>query len=50
MRTYTQVAEDRLLTVLPGASLEPFAPALEATRSASQKMEAFYRKRLADLG
>jgi uncharacterized protein (DUF169 family) len=43
MRTFTEIPEDRLLAVLPGAKLGHFVDALERTVTANQQMEEFYR-------
>jgi uncharacterized protein (DUF169 family) len=44
MRTFTDMADDRLLAVLPGNKLETFCAALESAVSANEKMGAFYRE------
>lgn len=49
MRTYTEVSDDRLLAVLPGAAASPFADSLREKKEANARMAAHYgeRKRLA---
>ena len=49
MRTFTAVSDDRLLGVLPGADLEPFAEALTATVHTNQTMNAVYEDRKASV-
>ncbi|GIH03486.1 hypothetical protein Rhe02_15530 [Rhizocola hellebori] len=49
MRTFTEVADDRLLAVVPGASLDDFVASLRTTVSANENMEAYYTKRKADM-
>jgi uncharacterized protein (DUF169 family) len=44
MRTFTDVAEDRLLAVVPAATLEEFVGALERTVAANEQMRAFYEQ------
>ena len=46
MRTFTDVAGDRMLATIPGALLAEFASKLQAMRSANDAMQSFYRGRL----
>ncbi|HEX6512267.1 MAG TPA: hypothetical protein VF157_08215, partial [Chloroflexota bacterium] len=43
MRVFTEVAQDRMLGVLPGDLLEDLPAALEATARANDKMTQHYR-------
>jgi len=43
MRTFTEVADDRMLMAVPGAQLENFASALETVDTANDGMLTFYR-------
>ncbi len=49
MRTFTQIAPDRLLAVVPGKSLEAFAENVTRLREVNDGMEAFYQDRAAKL-
>ena len=49
MRTFTEVADDRLLAVVPGDQVTDLADALERTIAANEAMEAFYEGRKAVL-
>jgi uncharacterized protein (DUF169 family) len=42
MRTYTEIAGDRMLAVLPGAHLEDMVNRLRATVESNQKMAEYY--------
>jgi lipid A disaccharide synthetase len=42
MRTFTDISDDRLLVVLPGAELSEFLRSLESTMQANQAMQDFY--------
>jgi uncharacterized protein (DUF169 family) len=44
MRTFTDVADDRLLAVLPGGKIAAFCDALESAVSANEQMGSFYRE------
>jgi uncharacterized protein (DUF169 family) len=44
MRTFTQIAGDRLLSVMPATKLEEFVGALESTVSTNEAMRAFYEE------
>ena len=43
MRTFTEVANDRMLFAVPGSALESFADALEQIGGANEQMLTFYR-------
>ena len=45
MRTFTEVSDDRLLGVLPGAVAASFAESLQATKDANGRMAAHYQER-----
>lgn len=47
MRTFTKVADDRLLGVIPGSQGEDFIAALERTVSANQAMGSYYQEQAA---
>jgi uncharacterized protein (DUF169 family) len=47
MRTFTEVADDRLLAVIPGGKAPALATALTATMDANRVMQAFYESRKA---
>jgi hypothetical protein len=47
MRTFTEVADDRLLAVIPGGEAPGVAAALARTRAANGAMQAFYESRKA---
>lgn len=49
MRTFTEVADDRLLAVVPGARLTEFADSLRRTCEANQMMRSFYEGRKAEV-
>jgi uncharacterized protein (DUF169 family) len=49
MRTFTEVADDRMLAVVPGAKLDEFLAALRTTASANEEMEKYYTKRKAEV-
>jgi uncharacterized protein (DUF169 family) len=42
MRTFTEISNDRLLAVIPGAKLAEFVEALRTMRSTNDAMESFY--------
>jgi uncharacterized protein (DUF169 family) len=46
MRTFTDVAVDRMLATIPGTLLAEFAAKLQAMRSANDTMQSFYKGRL----
>jgi uncharacterized protein (DUF169 family) len=46
MRTFTRVADDRMLIALPGNSLDSFVEALEEIGRANDHMRAFYNEQL----
>jgi len=46
MRTFTEVADDRMLATIPGAVLAEFASKLQAMRSTNDAMQSFYKGRL----
>jgi hypothetical protein len=46
MRTFTEVADDRMLATVPGAVLAEFASKLRAMRSTNDAMQSFYKGRL----
>lgn len=45
MRTFTEVSDDRLLGVVPGAAIDSFAESLRNTRDANGEMAALYHER-----
>ena len=45
MRTFTEIAGDRLLAVIPGSKLSEFAAALRAMRQTNDMMASFYASR-----
>lgn len=47
MRTFTEIGDDRMLAVVPGAGLDAFAQSLVKTRGVNDAMESFYRDRKA---
>lgn len=47
MRTFTSVADDRVLGVVPGSQAEEFVTALERTVGANATMKAYYEGRAA---
>jgi hypothetical protein len=47
MRTFTEVASDRMLATIPGALLTEFAAKLQAMRLTNDAMHSFYKGRLA---
>jgi len=47
MRTFTEVADDRLLAVIPGREAPAVATALTGTLEANRMMQAFYESRKA---
>lgn len=49
MRTFTEIADDRLLAVVPGASLAQFADSLERIAVANQAMGDFYEGHKAEV-
>jgi uncharacterized protein (DUF169 family) len=49
MRTFTEVAGDRMLATIPGALLAEFAVKLRAMRSTNDAMQSFYMERLNSL-
>jgi uncharacterized protein (DUF169 family) len=46
MRTFTEVAGDRMLATIPGALLADFAAKLQAMRATNDAMQSFYKGRL----
>jgi uncharacterized protein (DUF169 family) len=44
MRTFTQIADDRLLVVLPGAQASAVAEALEGIARANASMRSYYEQ------
>lgn len=50
MRTFTRVADDRLLGVIPGRQAEDFIAALEKTVSANQAVGSYYQEQAAKFG
>ena len=46
MRTFTEVAGDRMLATIPGALLTEFASELQAMRATNDAMQSFYKGRL----
>jgi uncharacterized protein (DUF169 family) len=49
MRTFTDVADDRLLAVVPGDKAAEFAESLAGTASANNAMLSFYQQRKAEV-
>lgn len=49
MRTFTEVADDRLLAVVPGSVLPDFLAALRRTAAANEAMLAYYKQRKAEV-
>lgn len=47
MRTFTEIGDDRMLAVIPGAALQAFAAALGKTRRVNDSMDSFYLGRKA---
>ena len=47
MRTFTKIADDRMLGVIPGATLAEFTAAIARTAGVNQGMRAYYEGRLA---
>lgn len=47
MRTFTEIAEDRLLAVLPGGEVGNMAVALERVQQANETMRAYYAQKKA---
>jgi len=47
MRTFTEVSDDRMLAVIPAASLEAVGRSLAATLAANRTMDGFYAQRKA---
>jgi hypothetical protein len=45
MRTFTEVARDRLLAAVPGSRLQTFADALASMRNINDGMASFYLSR-----
>jgi len=45
MRTFTEIASDRLLAVIPGSKLSDFAAALQSIRHTNDMMASFYVSR-----
>jgi uncharacterized protein (DUF169 family) len=50
MRTFTEVADDRLLAAIPGSGLDEFVVALDRMLAANQFMESYYQQRKATVG
>ena len=50
MRTFTGIAPDRLLAVIPGRALGPLSAEVARLREVNDGMEAFYKDRAARLG
>jgi uncharacterized protein (DUF169 family) len=48
MRTFTEVADDQLLAVVPGTGVEAFGQSLDTTLKANRSMAAFYEYRKAE--
>ncbi|SRR6266545_2470763 len=44
MRTFTDVADDRLLAAIPAAEVDEFVGALERTMAANEEMRSFYQE------
>ena len=49
MRTFTEIADDRMLAVLPGSKGADFVAALQVTVTANASMKEFYEKAKASL-
>jgi uncharacterized protein (DUF169 family) len=49
MRTFTEIADDRVLVAVPGNRVEALASALESTMESNRVMEAAYRAKAAEL-
>jgi hypothetical protein len=49
MRTFTQIAEDRLLAVVPGTEAAEVVASLESTAESNRKMQQIYDGQLASL-
>lgn len=49
MRTFTQIASDRMLAAVPGERLADVVAALEETASANEAMQQFYEQRRAEV-
>lgn len=49
MRTFTQVADDRLLAAVPGGKLEKLVAGLERIVEANQAMQSFYERHQAEI-
>jgi uncharacterized protein (DUF169 family) len=49
MRTFTEVADDQLLAVVPAPSVPAFQEALDRAVKANRSMAAFYQRRKAEL-
>jgi len=49
MRTFTEVADDRMLAVVPGEQLPAFVEALRSTVDANESMLSYYTKRKAEV-
>jgi uncharacterized protein (DUF169 family) len=49
MRTFTEVADDRMLAVIPGDRLDAFVEALRGTADANRAMLSFYESRKAEV-
>ena len=49
MRTFTEVAGDRMLATIPGALLAEFSARLQAMRATNDAMQSFYMERLNSL-
>jgi uncharacterized protein (DUF169 family) len=49
MRTFTEVADDRMLAVVPGEKLASFLDALRSTADANRAMLSFYESRKAEV-
>jgi uncharacterized protein (DUF169 family) len=50
MRTFTDIADDRMLAVVPGAKLDEFLAALRETARANEAMLGYYQQRKAEVG
>jgi uncharacterized protein (DUF169 family) len=49
MRTFTEIADDRMLAVVPGDRLAWFADRLRATSQANAEMRSYYQRRKAEV-
>jgi uncharacterized protein (DUF169 family) len=49
MRTFTEVADDRMLAVVPGDKLDDFVESLRVTVAANTEMAAYYNKRKSEV-